>query len=338
MKPVKSGRVRKEEIFVGIASPDNITLDYHDVSRFIGMSMPYKNPKATCALRVTADSASFSLLHLTKAAASKISQKPVELPRGPLVRLEKHALLYKDLQPNQILLEINEDKHIFTFVQDPNGVITLDGEVTNIELPKSAIQVAIYLKSPLVDRMVALGFIGHLGRPGDPDTILRVAAKILRSATGITHFRALTGFETVEVPAAPRMGTVRVTKKSSDRAEVILPVWFFSNDLPPLAVANGKVKIDINLDTPGSGNARLLINFTPSEELAPSFDLYRNVMNETVSKFLLQHLGDSEIRSIAADIALGEVTPGTVMRLRDALVTIPEGLDFTTTLFQPHTN
>jgi len=332
----KSSKVKKEELYVGIASSDNTSIEYNDVSRFIGMKMPFKSPKSTFALRITSEVATFSLLQLTKVAATKITQKPLELPRGPLIRLEKHALEHVQMLPNVIFVEIDSEKYEFTYTQDANGVITLDGEIVNMELPKSALQVSLYLKSPIVDRVIALGFIGHLGRPGDPDNNLRIVSKVLRSATGINHFRALTGFESVDVPPAPRAGSVRMTKKASDRAEIMIPVWLYSADNPPLLVAEGKVTVEVNLDVPGSGNSRLLLNLTPSKEIESVFDQYRFTINETLSKFLLTHLGESELRSIAADVALGEVGAGTVIRLKDALITIPAGIDFTPNLFQPH--
>ena len=329
----KTSRVKKEELFVGVAASDSTTIDYNDVSRYIGMKMPFKSPKSTCGIRITENVVAFSLLMLTKASASKIADKPLDLPRGPLIKLEKRASSIQSLDIGKMVVEFNDQVLDFSYTVDKNGVLSLDGKTENFDLPKSAIQMAIYFKSPVVERVIAFGFIGHLGKPGDPDNALRIASKILRSATLLGHFKALTGFESVEVPPAPRLSGGKQVRKQSDKAELNIPVALFSADNPPKLLASGTLNIEINLDIPGSGNSRLLYNLTPSKEIFEIFETYRFIVNETLSKILMTYLGDSEIRSIAADIALGEVGPGTVMRLRDALLTISSGVNFTPTMF-----
>jgi len=333
----KSSRIKKEEIYVGLASEDNTSIEYHDVTRYVNSIMPLKNPKATCALRVTNKTAAFSLLLLTKQSAKSYKEKPLEFPKGPLIRLEKHSLANTLTAENQILVEFGNDHYNFTYTTDHNGVITLDGESSPIELPKNALQVSIFLKSPIVDRVVALGFIGHLGRPGDIDNILRITSKIIRYVTGFSHFRALTGFESVEVPPAPRVGSTKVTRKTSDKAFISFPAYLLESQSNLEPVASGLVKVEVNLDIPGSGNSRILLNLEPSPELEPFFEPYRLIINSTIYSAINAYLGDAEIRSIAADIALGEVGPGTVMRFRDALLTIPQlGFYFTPTGVAPY--
>lgn len=329
----KQGKAKKEELLVGIAAPDNTLIEYNEVSRYLGMKMPFKNPKTTCALRVTSEVASFSLLHLTKASSQKIIDKPLELPRGPLIKLEKLAKSIENINGNFIHLFLNDSKYVFSYTADKNNVITLDGEVSNFELPKSAIQAQIFFKSPVVDRIIALGFIGHLGKPGDPDNNIRVASKIIRSALLVNHFKALTGFESVDVPPSPRLGGVRFNRKASDRAQLSIPVFLWSNEETPSQIASGDVLVDINLDIPGHGNNKFLFEMTPSKSTEEFFDSYRFACSEALNYAFMQNLGPQEISSISADIALGEVTTGTVLKLKDILLTLSSGINLTPTKF-----
>ena len=87
---MKAKRPRKEALFIQVPSPDG-TVEFHDATSHIGKSMPFKNPKATCGMRVHDEVVAFSLLHLTKKTATAMAEKELLIPRGPLTRVEKRA-------------------------------------------------------------------------------------------------------------------------------------------------------------------------------------------------------------------------------------------------------
>ena len=337
MKDSKNSKVHKEELFVGIPANDNSGIDYHAISRYMGQKLPYSNSKATCALRVTSDVAAFSLLFLTKVTSVALNNKMVEFPKGPLMKLEKKALSYGEIPENVFFVEYEDQKYELTYNLDPNGVLTIDGPTVKFERPKSALQIYIFFSSKIVKRTVALGFIGHLGKPGEADNLVRVVSKVVKSATGLGNFYAISGFEAVDVPPSPRAGSIRITRKLSEKAAIQLPVWLYGQGATPEMLATGLVDIDVNLDVSGIGSSRILFNLTPSKEIEAIFEQYRNVVSNTALKYLTDHLGESEIREIAAEIAIEDVGHGTIGRLKEALLTIPQtGIDFSPTMFQPH--
>ena len=337
MKDSKSSKVFKEELFVGVPTRDNSSMDYHAVSSYVGEKLPYANPKSTCALRVTSDVAAFSLLFLTKVTTQALTSKNLEFPKGPLMKLEKKAQQIQQLEDGVMIVEYDSNLYTLNYQLSPSGVLTVDGPTLNFERPKSAMQVYIFFKSSIAKRVIALGFIGHLGKPGEPDNLVRVVAKVIKSATGVGNFYAISGFEDVNVPPSPRAGSVRISRKPTEKARIELPVWLFNSDASPSLLASGSVGVEVNLDVAGVGAARLLFNLLPSKELEDIFEQYRSVISKTVMDYMTKYLGENEIREIAAEIAIEDVGAGTIGRLNDALNSIPEkGINFSPTMFMVH--
>ena len=79
-------RPTKEAFYVRVEASDGI-IAFYNATEHVGKTMPFSKPRATCAMRVSPDAVSFSLLHLTNKNAAVIAAKPVTLPRGPLSRL-----------------------------------------------------------------------------------------------------------------------------------------------------------------------------------------------------------------------------------------------------------
>jgi hypothetical protein len=102
-------------------------------------------------------------------------------------------------------------------------------------------------------------------------------------------------------------------------------------------VAAGTVSVEVDLDQANHTTGRLLYQFAPDETLAPYFDSYRAILESTVSTLVRNHLGDDEVKAITVDIVLGEVSTGTLERLRESLLLMVNGLDLTPRLFQHHT-
>ena len=332
-----TGKARKEALFIRVPAPDN-TAEFHDATTYIGKTMPFSNPKATCGMRVTSEAVVFSLLHLTKRAATGLAAKPLDIPRGPLARLERRVDSLADLDQKTLVVDYDGKEYRYEIERDANGVLELSAvdEDLMIELPRSAIQVTLSLRSPIANRILVVGFIGHVGKPGATEPLRRVAAMILFSISQLTQFRILSEVETVIVPAPGRAGFKPVVRKAADRAQVLLPVWLFSDTTPPSPVAQGNVGVEIDLDQANHVTGRLLYNFTPDDNIAPYFEAYRAIIDQTVSAIVRSYLGDEEIKAITVDIVLGEVSTGTLERLRDALATTASGYDFTTRLYQAH--
>lgn len=333
----KSGKPRKEALFIRVPAPDN-TAEFHDVTTFIGKPMPFANPKATCGMRVTDEAVVFSLLHLTKRAASGLISKPLDLPRGPLARLERAAGSLSELDIATLAVDFDGKQYMFPIERDANGVLEINDipEDLTIELPRSAMQITLAMRSPITNRILILGFIGHVGKPGNSETLRRVSAMVMFSISQLAQFRLLAEIETVIVPAPIRAGYRPAVRKGEDKAQFLLPVWLFNDSNPPEPIASGQVGIEVDLDTANHVTGRLLFQFHPDQALAPFFDAHRYIIEQTVSTHVRNFLGDEEVKAITVDIVLGEVSPGTLERLRQAMQTMNGGFDFTPKLFQKH--
>lgn len=337
-----ASRARREAVYVRVPAPDD-TAEFHDVTDYVGKTLPFTSPKATCAMRVTEGAVSFSYLQLTKRAVSSLLAKPLDIPRGPLARLDRKAQsLGSELGEGELLVEFEEQQYRFTIERDDNNVIELvtpDDDV-ELELPKSALQMSLYLRSPLVaDRVISVGFIGHLGKPGSPEHVRRVASKILFSLSQLGNFQVLTQIDTVVVPPAPRTAPrpVRSSRRETDRAVMTIPVWLYSPDNPPAPVGHGEVVIEVNLEAANSAQGQLMFEVTPQGDLADVFPPYSQITKSTVATLVRANLGDDDVRAIAVEIVLGEAGASTVQRLRDALGSIAEtGLDLTPSMYQLH--
>jgi hypothetical protein len=328
---MKTKKPRKEALFVQVPSPDG-TVEFHDATSHIGKSMPFKNPKATCGMRVHDEVVAFSLLHLTKKTATSMAEKELLIPRGPLTRVEKRAEeLAAEIGDDELIIESDAGTQRCRIVREANGIAELEpiGEDVNFELPREAVKISMYTKNPTLGRLVAVGFIGHPGRPGSPETLRRVASMALFSLTQLSAFRVITGMVSVVVPAAPRAVIAVATRKTEDKVQLDMPVWLFEDSNPPTLVKQGQVFIEIDLDLANPATGKLLYHFTPNAEIAEIFETYRPILDSTVTEVLRGKLDDSEINTIAIEIVLGEVGSGTVGRLREALEGLANGLDLT---------
>lgn len=332
-----AAKPRKEALFVQVPVPDG-GLEFHDLTRFVGKPMPFSNPKETCAMRVSPSAVAFALLHLTKKTASTLAAKPVEMPRGPLVRLERRASeLAATLEPDRVIAEMDGTVEEYIIERDTNGVVELISLADDFgfELPKGAVKLSLFLRSPNVDRIIAVGFIGHPGRPGTDDTLRRIASKALYSMSHLPQFRVLTDIETVSVPAPPRTVN-KFVRKADQKATAGVPLYLFTEGSPPLPAGNGTVHVEIDLDSANHTTSRLLFHFTPDASIAEQFDAYRAILDSTLTTLLRQHLGEDDVKAITVDIVLGEVGIGTIERLKEALAVAAVGLDLTPSMYQLH--
>lgn len=215
------------------------------------------------------------------------------------------------------------DTYRFTLTRDANGVATLVSDEPDqpLELGYSAAQLAIYLKSPTVGRNIAVGFIGHLGKPNTTETIARAASAALNSISLLAEFRVLADIERLTMPPATYRAAVPVSQRVSRDAAWVSNVWLYSDEFELLN--SGEVVCEVDLDNANPTSGKLLVNYTPAEHLEQLWPTYRNVFDRLVADHFRETLGDADINQITYDIVLGDLDDGTVERILDAGKTLP---------------
>ncbi len=348
-------KIVREAFFVQVPTPDS-TPTFHNVTDHVGKPMPFSGPRATCGMAVSeindpdsranggpAGVVAFSLLHLTKRTAKNIVDKPIEIPRGPLAMLSRKAAMLGPLPTDALLAEVvvtsnekNEDgttrqdtyARPLSLHRDPTGLASLEAYETDVfELPTRAVRITLFLASPAVPRTLAVGFIGHIGKPGNQCTLEHAVGRVLFSLTQLTEFRVLSGIEAVSVPAPPTAKIAKpVVRRPEDQAAVSIPVRLFGSDLNP--VAEGDLVVEVDLENANPASSRLLYRYHPSPELEPHFERYYSIIDMSVSGEVTRQLGADDVASITYDIVLGSVEGKDVERLRQALESLATGVDF----------
>lgn len=389
--PKVKPKASREAFFVRIDAGDG-KVAFFDATEHVGKVMPFRKPQATCAMRVAEGVVAFSLLHMTKKTAQTLGAKPVELPRGPLARLERRGVQFAHLETDDIVVEVTEriykpreeaavaedgskpeglsglfeeaaaepaalaglfedaetpaakraareeevrvDVYNLKIRRDQNGVATIeDANDTVIELPKGAARVSVYLKSPTVGRVLSVGFIGHLGKPGNMETIARMAGLVLNSMSHLTEFRLLSQIETVALGASPARPVQARVRQKDERAVFEVNGYFFSADSQP--VAHGSVIVEADLEHANPTSGRLLFVYTPEKALEGVFESYRAIFDAGIQQAMRGLLGEELIESITFDIVLGSVDSPAIEALRDAGDQIG-GIDCSPTQFRQH--
>lgn len=348
--PLRGGKSRrkpnKQAYYVRVSTPDDRT-EFIDATAHLGKKLPVTKPQAAASMQVDDTTVVFTLQHLTKKAVAGFLDKPATLPRGPLNRLAAKAAELAVLEPGQVVVEIGDERngepaiYPIALSVDPSGVATVEVPVgfdaaTNIELPGQALRARVFFKSPTVGRVLGVGFIGHVGKPGGTETAERVCAKILNAMSGLAAFRILAGFDTVSVPASPMGHAAVAVRRAEEQVFQEIPVYLFSGDTDPQPVASGSVMLQVDLDNANPTTGRLLYHLTPDAGIAEVFEDYRKIFDDGVTSELRRFLGD-ELAAITYDVVLGEVSSGTVERIREALATVAGGLNLTPTLYMVHT-
>jgi hypothetical protein len=219
--------------------------------------------------------------------------------------------------------------------RDDNDVVTLEAadDDHTFELPRGAIHVSVYLRSPRVNRVMAVSFIGHVGRPGNVETMGRVASMVLNSMSHLPEFRVLAGIETVVVPAAPNRPTPARKSSFSRPAAFTTQVYLFDDALNP--VASGLVGVEFDLENANPTSGKLLSRVTPEETLAEAFESYRGVFDLALAGALKATMSDEDVAEITYDIILGGVSEGTIDRLIEVGEQL-QSVDLSPTQFRPH--
>lgn len=328
----KASKPHKEAYFVQIANPDR-SMTFVNVSDRLGRPMEFTRPLATCALRVTEGAVLFSALKLYKKSLTALQGKPMQMPPGPLARLERLvAALPTAPAENELIVEFNGQHHTLAMSRDENNVVTLDmagdAEEVVFELPRTTLPLTMFWRSPRAGRTVAAAWIGYQNKPGTPETLTRAVAYALNHLTGIGEFTVIGGIEKVVVPPPPGRYTVaQQVRKPEDEVTFDVPVRLWDGE-PPTPVGAGVVKVKVDLDNANPVNGRLLFSIAPDEAVAPHWDAYRGRFELAVSEAFAHHFDSDELTDLVCNIALGEVGPGDVERLREASAKVT-GFDLT---------
>lgn len=332
----------KEKFFVRVPIEQGPVL-FCDATAYIGKEMPYAKPQATCAMRVEPDTVYFSLLHISRKNAAEFAAKPIKIPRGPVTKMQK-GLQGLDLESADVWVEIELSEtetllHRYRISRDENGVGRLEiipgfgvgedkADDPTFDLPIRALEMRLYLRSPRVNRRVAVNFIGHVGKPRTPESVGRAAAMVLNSMSGLAEFRQISGVEAMRVPAPPAKWAARpAPRRDEERVVFSVPVQLFTPEYNP--VGAGDIMVEIDLESINQATGRLLFHVTAPEHMAERFnEEYRQVVvGNALVDAMRRELGD-ELDMVVYEIMLGEVGLGTVDRLRDAAKRV-SGIDAT---------
>jgi hypothetical protein len=323
-----SGKPRKEAYFVQIENADKTPM-FVNVSAQLGKPLGFKKPLATTMMRVRDDAVLFSTLKVHKRVLPQLVSGPLAMQPGPLRRLERRMdTIEGELDETRLIVELDDKKHELSISRDENGVATVemagaDAEEVVFELPKPALQLTLYLRSPRTKRLMIVGWQGYQNKPGSPETVSRAAALALNHLSGLTEFQVLSGIATVRVPPSPsRYQIVAPTRSASDKVEFVVPTRLWTVDAAPLLA--GTVKVNVDLDNANPATSQLLFHTKPSKELeGAEFDAtYRPVLERALSAAFVSYLGDEELTDLVCDIALGDINEGALGRLRDAAATV----------------
>jgi hypothetical protein len=348
-KPTKNRPV-KEKFYVRVPMENGPVL-FCDATAYIGKEMPFSKPQATCSMRVDTDAVYFALLHVTRKMAADFAARPIKIPRGPVQKMQR-TLADLDIETPDVWVEVDlgEDGgvllHRYHITRDENSVGRLEvvdgfgggadkNDDVTFDLPTRALELRLYLRSPRLGRTIAVNFIGHVGKPRTPETVGRAAAMVLNSMSGLAEFRHLAGVEAMKVPAPPAKWAARpAPRRDEERVSFTLQMRLLNEAFDP--VGAGDLQVEIDLESINQATGRFLFHATPPAHLEELFnESYRGVIVDfALAEALRRELG-SESEMIAYEIMLGEVSAGTVDRLREAAGRVT-GVDATPSQYQVH--
>jgi hypothetical protein len=287
---------------------------------------------------------------VTRKMATDFATKPIKIPRGPVQKLQR-TLAALELESKDVWVEadLGDDQimlHRYHVTSDENGVGRLEvvpgfgvgedaADDPTFDLPTRAMEMRLFLRSPRLDRVVAVNFIGHIGKPRTPESVGRAAAMVLNSISGLAEFRNLTGIEAMRVPAPPAKWAARpAPRRDEERVVFPVPVQLLADDYQP--VGAGELVVEIDLESINQATGRFLYHATPPAHLEDVFNsVYRSIIVDVaLAEAMRRELGP-EAEMISYEIMLGEVSAGTIDRLREAGTRVT-GIDATPTQYRLH--
>jgi hypothetical protein len=341
-KPPATPVFSSEQMFVQVTGNGEAP-QFFSVSERLGKPMPFTRMTATVAMRVYPTVVAVSLLMVSNKARQSLVEAPVEMPVSPLERLERKARGYRSLGLGELVVDFNGRLHRMRLLRDGGGVVTVEHVDTDedvlFEIPRGGPRLTLFLRSPMTDRVLAVSAMGarYPGKPGATDSLLRAVSMTLFQLSQLLEFRTLSSIETVDVPpppgrdAAPSGIDLRAREVAGD-----VPVWLFVGQ-PPMPVASGKVRVNIDLAHANPATGHLIVHLVPCAPLTEDeFAPFKHSMQTAVRGLLEQHLGTAELSDLAIDVVLGGLSESALERLSEAVTSIATGLDLSSDRFRVH--
>lgn len=333
----------KDAFFVQVAGDSGVP-QYFNITERIGRTMPFQRPIATVAMRATGKTVAFSLLMVSNKARKNVRELTVDMPESPLARLLRKSRSVGNLTTAQLVVEVGSTTYPLELERDASGCVAVShpAEITEpamFEIPRGGPKVTIFLKSPTVDRVLAVSSMGarYPGKPGSQESVVRAVSMVLFSLSQLLEFRMLSGIETVDVPAAmSRWADEAPTAVTPDEnVSQIVPVWLFAGD-PPAPAASGHIRVSVDLHNANPSTGRLLLRHEPHPDIAASFEAYRTQFDKAVGDLLVHKIGDVDLADMTYSVVLGQLDEGAVERIREALEEIAVGIDLAADRYRVH--
>ncbi len=329
--------VKKDAFYVRVDGGET----FESATRLIGQKMPFTKPRATSAMRVYANGVIvFSTMLISAAQRERVLAAPISVPVSPLTRLERRAgELADDLAADTVVVErlipeedrkaepdaAAEQRWTFT-VRTEDGTTYLDSDEPDrpFNLAKRKERISVFMRSGRTGRVMAIGFLGHLDKPGRAETPARAAAKILNIQSGVADFQLLSGISGVHVP--PQPGSRVMAPTMEHQATFHVPVTVFAQDNSVAGTGAVKVTVDLR-HTAAGGQSLQLADVTADKAIGGVFDDVADLFSQTMVQKLREELAE-DLADVLYSVVLGEVDDRTVgVVLAAAERCMPHGVD-----------
>lgn len=332
-------KVRKESLFLRVMMGDEMA--FEDVTRYTGKKSPYQKFSSIASARASEKIVSFTLQHVTKRSLPKAREQVLAIPRSPLSHLEGDALKMIEegtLPDGKLIAKYNGATYEFNATRDASGTLSLDAASEDadqpFEVPKRPLLFDFFFRSPVVDRVLAVSFQGHMDRaPGDSETLARVVLKAVTALLPLADFQLLSGLTSVDLPVPPAAAPVAPAARSAGDVEFQVPTWLY-DESGQTGIAGGYLNVKVDLEHANQATGRLLYNITPDAELEEHFSVYAENAANAVAEIVTTLMPLEEQKNLTFDIVLGDVTDGSVERLRDIVGKLSSTLLLTPKMYQ----
>lgn len=201
-----------------------------------------------------------------------------------------------------------------------------------LDLPLHPVNVSVYMKSPTTGRMLAVAFIGHLGKPGSAESVERMAAKVINSMVSLPEFQLLSSIEAVNVPTGGGFEASTSVDNTIGRASFVVKTYCFNDELA--ATGSGDVQVTVDLQNANPSTGKLFYSFQPQRGMDGFADC-ETMLEAAVTATMLEQIGVDGLSQITYDIILGGINAETVALLADTGASIG-AVDVTPTRWRKH--
>ncbi len=316
----KSAKSNKRAFSVRVKLPTGLYA-FLDVTKYIGGTLPFEKPVATCAMEVSKDVVAFSLIHLNKHSSQVMKDRELGFPVGAVARLLRKGGAYKELGDNELVVNINGIEERFELERGQDGSVSIPNPGNLFELEYRPTRVDMFLKSPGTGRVLAVGFGGHFGSAGSQESMGRAAGKVLRGLSGLGTFKALSGIESVDLPKMPGSSwTTRVFAVENISRPIRVELL---DDDSGEKYAEGEVTVELDMANADPATQRFMFHLHPSDSLKEAWsDSYQNVMRTSIDLQYANLLG-VDVENLVYAIVLGEIAEQHHKTLDQALHVLP---------------